>query len=141
MSPAKKKKPLLDEAWIFGGLMVFFLIVAPIYWFTSKDVVGAVALLLSMLLMAMVFGYLLRVGTKIKNPRPSDNKDAEIIDGAGDLGFYPPHSIWPMWVALSIGVIFLGIVFGWWISLIGIAMGIWATSGLVFEYYRGDYAH
>lgn len=139
---SKPKKPLFDEAWIFGGLALFFVVVAPLYWFISKEVIGAIGLLLTMLLMLMIFFYLIVIGRKdLKVARPSDNPEAEIIDGAGDLGFYPPQSIWPMWCALAIGVILLGIVFGWWISLLGVGLGIWACSGMLFEYYKGDYAH
>ena len=35
----------------------------------------------------------------------------------------------------------MGPIFGWWLSILAFGMGIWAVSGWVFEYYRGDYAH
>ena len=38
-------------------------------------------------------------------------------------------------------LIVLGPVFGWWISLLGLGMGIWSLTGWVYEYYRGDYRH
>ena len=31
--------------------------------------------------------------------RPEDYEDAEIEDGAGELGFFSPHSWWPISVA------------------------------------------
>lgn len=138
----RPKKPLNDEAWICGGLAVFFAIVAPAYHFIAGEVIGTIALLLALVLFLMIFTYLMVIGRReLRTPRPSDSPRAEIVEGVGDQGFYPPQSIWPLWCALSITVIFLGIVFGWWISLLGFALGIWATSGMVFEYYRGDYAH
>ena len=35
------------------------------------------------------------------DPRPEDRKDGEIADGAGELGFFPPYSWWPLWCALD----------------------------------------
>ena len=74
-------------------------------------------------------------------PRPEDRKDAEIADGAGELGFFPPYSWWPLWCALccrrscsawsSAG--------GW--SSSAPALGFVALAGWVFEYYRGEHAH
>ena len=57
------------------------------------------------------------------------------------LGFFPASSIWPLWAALTMVLIVLGPVFGWWISLLGLGMGIWSLTGWVYEYYRGDYKH
>ena len=36
------------------------------------------------------------------DPRPEDRKDGEIADGAGELGFFPPYSWWPLWCALTL---------------------------------------
>ena len=37
------------------------------------------------------------------DPRPEDRKDAEIADGAGELGFFPPYSWWPLWCGADAG--------------------------------------
>ena len=52
-------------------------------------------------------------------PRPEDRKDAEIADGAGELGFFPPYSWWPLWCGACLAVIVLGVVIGWWLVIIG----------------------
>jgi len=65
----------------------------------------------------------------------------EIAEGAGELGCFPASSIWPLWTAATMVLIVLGPVFGWWISLIGLGVGIWSLTGWVYEYYRGDYKH
>ena len=49
--------------------------------------------------------------------RPEDRKDAEIADGAGELGFFSPGSYWP--VALAVGAVMTAVGFarrrsGWW---------------------------
>ena len=41
----------------------------------------------------------------------------------------------------ELDVLALGPVFGWWISILAVCLGIWALSGWVFEFYRGDYQH
>jgi hypothetical protein len=75
-------------------------------------------------------------------PRPEDRKDAEIADGAGELGFFPPYSWWPLWCAATLAVIVYGVAIGaWWLLIIGVGLGALALSGFVFEYYRGEHAH
>ena len=128
------------EAWFFGGLAIFFAIVTPIYWFMSKDPTGTAALIMSFFLVLMIAAYLGLVARRI-DPRPEDKKDGEIAEGAGELGFFPPQSIWPLWCAVALGLVALGPVFGWWLMLIGFAFGGLAITGLVYEYYRGDHAH
>jgi hypothetical protein len=73
--------------------------------------------------------------------RPEDNKVAEIVEGAGELGFFPPYSWWPLWCALALTVCVLGVVFGWWLLFIGFSIGTITLSGWVFEFYRGEHAH
>jgi len=74
-------------------------------------------------------------------PRPEDRKDGEIADGAGELGFFPPYSWWPLWCGLSLAVCVLGVVIGWWLFIIGSFLGLLALQGWIFEYYRGEHAH
>jgi hypothetical protein len=76
------------------------------------------------------------------DPRPEDRKDAEIADGAGELGFFPPYSWWPLWCGLTLAVIVFSVAMGaWWLAIIGGAFGAIALSGWIFEYYRGEHAH
>ena len=89
------------EAWIFGVLAIFFALVTPIYWFMSQDPTGTVALILTFFLVLMISGYLGLVARRI-DPRPEDKKDGEIAEGAGELGFFPPQSIWPLFCALDL---------------------------------------
>jgi len=128
------------EAWVFGILTVFVLIVTPIYWIMSEDPTGTTALVMTFFLSLLVAFYLAVTGRRM-DARPEDRKEAEIADGAGELGFFPPYSWWPLWCALTLSVIVLGLVFGWWLFIAGSAIGIVTLSGWVFEYYRGDHAH
>ncbi len=128
------------EAWVFGFLTVFFVIVTPIYWYVSEDPTGTSALVMATGLAALVAFYLGFHGRKM-DPRPEDLKEAEIVEGAGELGFFPPYSWWPLWCALTLTVCVLGVVFAWWLFIIGAAVGGMALTGWVFEYYRGEHAH
>ena len=43
-----------------------------------------------------------------------------IADGAGELGFFPPYSWWPLWTALALGTCVFGVAAGaWWLFIIG----------------------
>ncbi len=126
---------------IFAPIGGFFLVVAIIYGYFTKlsEPIGIVGLLLSAALCGLIATYLALISRKIH--RPEDDPNGEIAEGAGELGFFPASSIWPLWAALTMVLIVLGPVFGWWISLVGLGMGIWSLTGWVYEYYRGDYKH
>jgi hypothetical protein len=129
------------EAWIFAISTAFFVIVSPAYWLIAGDWTGTSALVMTTLLMAMVTLYLGFHAGKME-PRPEDRKDAEIADGAGELGFFPPYSWWPLWNGASLAVIVYGVALGaWWLVIIGIGLGAVALTGWVFEFYRGEHAH
>jgi hypothetical protein len=128
------------EAWVFGLCVIFFTLVTPVYWFLSGDYAGTSALVMTTLLAALVAFYLAVVAKQI-DPRPEDRSEADISEGAGELGFFPPYSWWPLYTSLAASVMVLGVVFGWWLFIIGTGLGAAALVGFVFEYYRGFHAH
>lgn len=135
------------EAWIFGICTVFLVLVTPAYWLITDasdeggDWTGTSALVMTTLLAGMITLYL-GFHAKKMDPRPEDRKDADIADGAGELGFFPPYSWWPLWCALTLAVMVFGLAAGaWWMFIIGGVLGAIALSGLIFEYYRGEHAH
>lgn len=129
------------ETWIFMACAIFLALVTPAYWLLTGEWAGSTALLMTTLLLGMVAIYLGSHARRMDEPRPEDRKEAEIADGAGELGFYPPYSWWPFYCALCFSTIILGIVFGWWLFIIGLTLGAIALSGWIFEYYRGEHAH
>ncbi len=129
------------EKWVFWFIFLFFVVVTPIYWLMSHEIAGTFVLGFTGLLGGMIAGYL-TITARTFDPRPEDRPDAEVYEAAGTVGFFAPKSIWPFWAALTIAVIFLGpALHQGWITLMGIAMGIWSCSGWVLEFYRGDYKH
>lgn len=123
------------ESLVFLGIGFFLVIVSAVYWFLSGDATGATLLALSFGL-AFMIGYYLNFTARRIDARPEDLGDADISDGAGELGFFPPYSWWPIGVAAAFTVVFLGAAFGyWWISMLGGAALIVTAVGMLFEYY------
>jgi hypothetical protein len=128
------------EGWLFVGCAAFFAIMDVIYWHFSKDPTGTTALALSVGLAFLTGFYLLFTGRRLP-ARPEDRPEAEIAEGTGELGFFSPHSWWPLITGMSAAVAALGAAIGWWLFLIGMLFVLLSAIGFVFEYYRGQYAH
>jgi hypothetical protein len=92
------------EAKLFLGVMVFLWVVAAVYggWTQSADGrvewAGFLALVLSGGLLGICGSFFWFVSRRI-DPRPEDRQDAEIAEGAGELGFFSPGSYWPIAIA------------------------------------------
>jgi hypothetical protein len=125
------------EGYLFSFIAVFLAGTDIVYWFTSHDPTGTTALALGCGLGLLVGSYLLVTANRM-GPRPEDRDDADISDGAGEIGFFSPYSWAPLWCAGSAATIFSGVVFGWWLSFIGAAFAVPAVGTMVFEYYKGD---
>ncbi|HSF27246.1 MAG TPA: cytochrome c oxidase subunit 4 [Actinomycetes bacterium] len=123
--------------YFFGVLTLFFGTVAVIYWIFSNEHAGTVALALTGGLCLLVAFYLLFTARRLP-PLPEDKLEAEVYEGAGEVGFYSPHSWMPLALGAAVAVLFLGLVFGWWLFAIGAVLVALATIGFVFEYYRAD---
>ena len=134
------------EAWTFGSLTIFMIIVTPVYWLITADangvpeITGTVALIMTTLLVLMIWVYLLLVAGRMV-PRPEDKKTGEIAEGAGELGFFPPQSKWPLFLSLTFVPVVLAPIYGWWLMIIGFAVGFVTLTGLLYEFYRGDHVH
>ncbi|WP_040161815.1 cytochrome c oxidase subunit 4 [Nigerium massiliense] len=134
------------ESKLFMFMTIFFAVVTGIYVIASMmsyghvEPIGTTVFVLTLAMVGMIWGYLAVTGRHI-DPRPEDTKQGEIPQGAGALGFFPPSSIWPFWCALTASVLLLGVVFGWWVTLLGALMGVWAVCGWCYEFYVGDYRH
>ncbi len=127
------------EGYLFAFIAAFLAPVDVVYWFTSHDPTGTTALALGVCLGTLVGSYLLVTARRME-PRPEDLQDAEISDGAGEIGFFSPYSWAPLWCAMSAAVIFAGVVFGWWMVFLGAAFAVPAVGSMVFEYYSDDMA-
>ncbi|GAA2339958.1 cytochrome c oxidase subunit 4 [Saccharopolyspora halophila] len=129
------------ESKIFNIITVFFFLSAVVYGWWAKEPVGTVALILVGGLSLIIGSYFSFVARRIED-RPEDNPDAEISDGAGELGFFSPGSYWP--VGLAAAAAFAGIALAFfhvWMIVFSVAFVLIMAAGLVFEYHTGRSEH
>jgi hypothetical protein len=131
------------EYKIFSGVAGFLFAAALLYALWTKgqighvEMVGTVALIVSGLLCSMCGGFFWFVARRI-DLRPEDRSDADISEGAGEVGFFSPGSYWPFGVAIAAAFAGLGLAFvQWWILAAGLIGVVFAACGLLFEYYSG----
>jgi hypothetical protein len=123
------------ESRIFEIITVFFFIAAIVYTVLTHEVVGVVGLFLTGGL-SLIIGTYFRFVSRRLEARPEDNPDAEVSDGAGDVGFFSPGSYWPIALAGSAAVVGIGLAFFYvWLLVIGGVLLLITVGGLVFEYH------
>ncbi len=127
------------EGLLFAGGAAFYGVVASVYWFMTGEVVGATALALTGGLAFLIGFYVLFTSRRV-GIRPEDDPHADVEDAEPDYGFFSPHSWWPIVVAASAMVVCLGLIFAFWLALLGVGLLMLSLVGLVFEYYRGPFA-
>ena len=127
------------EGKIFAFGAVFFVLVAAIYWYVSRDPIGTTALALCGGLAFLVGFYVLFTAKRVY-PRPEDREDGEIDEADPEYGFYSPHSWWPLVMGFATFIIVLGLIFAVWVVALGVLFLLIALVGWLFEYYRGDFA-
>jgi hypothetical protein len=121
---------------LFVGLSIFYVIMTIIYWLVDGEPLGITGLLLSAGLAGMVGFYVWFTQKRIGKILPEDNTTAEIADGAGELGFFSPHSWWPLPTGMSAVAAGLGLIIGWWFTLIAVTALIISVIGWVTEYEK-----
>lgn len=130
------------EVVMFLGLTAFFWIAAVIYGiFATGEVVGLVALILTGGLTLIIGSFIAFAGRRLDGPRPED-RDAEIAEGAGELGFFSPGSYWPVTVAAAAALTAVAVAF-WlpWLVIIGTGLLLMSVCGMLFEYHRRPAGH
>ena len=134
------------EARIFLWIALFCFAIAAVYaWWTERDysrveVAGTAALVLSGGLLGIGGSFFWFVSRRI-DARPEDRNDAEIAEGAGELGFFSPGSYWPIGIALAGTIAGLGMaLFQIWLFATGVVLILSTVGGLLFEYYVGNRA-
>ncbi|PRX48519.1 cytochrome c oxidase subunit IV [Prauserella shujinwangii] len=136
------------EARVFDIVTVFAFLVAAVYgvmtgYMTEDGVepIGTVALLLTGGLALIVGSYFRFIARRIE-PRPEDTEDAEISDGAGELGFFSPGSYWPVGLAASAAIAGVALAFFQiWLLIMAVVALLITIGGLVFEYHTGPSHH
>ena len=125
---------------LFAIIAAFFTLIAVIYWFLAKEPAGTAALVFTGALGFLVAFYLLFTARRVE-PLPEDDDEGDIAEGAGVQGFYSPHSWWPLPVGVGAAIIGFGLIFlMWWIMILGVVVTMIGVTGILFEYYAGEFA-
>lgn len=151
MASAKKKSvkvnPLAPEWKFFILLAIFFAVMTGVYAFWTSlgegdlEPIGTTALALLVGLCVLTGGYLIKLSREI-DVRPEDDPYAEQYQAAGEYGHFAPWSWWPLVCGIAIALIFLGpALLQWWITGIGVVIGVIGVAGHILEYNRGPHAH
>jgi hypothetical protein len=137
------------EGRMFLFIAVFAFIMAVVYGIWTRlgsvdhriEPVGLVALILTGGLCLIIGTFFEFVARRLDQPRPEDNAQAEVSDGAGEVGFFSPGSYWPIALALSAAVVGVALAF-WlvWLLVAGFVFVLVMVGGLVFEYHVGPNA-
>ena len=119
------------EALIFNVIALLFVIAGVVYGIWAQEPIGTTALFLSAGLTGLIGLFFWFVSRRIE-PRPEDRNDAEIAEGAGELGFFSPGSYWPIGIALAGTVAGVGMaVFQVWLFVVGIVLILFTSGGLL----------
>ena len=121
---------------LFVGLATFYAIITVVYWYVGGEAVGITAIGLSGGLAALIGFYLWFTDKRLGNVLPEDNATAEISDSAGELGFYSPHSWWPLPLAFCMVLAGLGLLIGWRLTIIAVGGLLISILGFVLEYEK-----
>ena len=125
------------EARLFEFVTGFFFLSAIVYAIWAREPVGITALTLTGGLTLIIGTYFRFVSRRVQL-RPEDDPEAEISDGAGDLGFFSPGSYWPVGLAFAVGLAGIGLAYFLpWLIVIATVLILVMVAGLVFEYYVG----
>ncbi|WP_214370000.1 cytochrome c oxidase subunit 4 [Pseudonocardia sp. H11422] len=123
------------ESRIFEICTAFFFVAAIVYTVLAQEPVGIAALFLTGGLSLIVGTYFRFVSRRLEE-RPEDNPEAEVSDGAGEIGFFSPGSYWPVAVAASAALVGIGLAFFYvWLIVIAVVILLITVGGLVFEYH------
>jgi hypothetical protein len=141
--PEAAKGGLRAETWIFLALTGFFLIAAVLYNILAPtEAVGVVALYLTTGLTLIIGTFLLFISRRLEGPRPEDDDDAEIADGAGDVGFFSPGSYFPFFLAACVALVAVATAYLLiWLMVIGVGFLLFVVCGFIFEYHRRPAHH
>ncbi|MFD4510533.1 cytochrome c oxidase subunit 4 [Streptomyces sp. NPDC058457] len=125
------------QGWMFVWLGVFVLAMAGVYGVWSKEAAGTTALFMAFGLCLMIGFYLTFTASRV-DAGAQDNKEADVADDAGEIGFFSPHSWQPLALGVGGALAFLGVAVGWWLLYFAAPVIMIGLFGWVFEYYHGE---
>lgn len=133
---------------IFWIIATYFVVIGIVYtvWnliaISEVEWAGTTAVFLAGALAAFIAGYLTLGQSKEKWDLVEDREFSDIDDGDPELGEFSPWSWWPISLAFSIALVFLGLAIGFqfWLAFFAVPLVLVTVVGWVYEYYRGNFA-
>ena len=85
-----------------------------------------------------MIGFYLAFTARRMDAIAQDDKEAEVADEAGEVGFFAPHSWQPISLSIGGALAFLAVAMGWWLLYFSAPFIVLGLYGWVFEFYRGE---
>ena len=105
--------------WTISGC--FYVIAGVVYWVLSGDPAGVTALLVAALFGAVGGSYAALWRRKVGD-RAEDVAEATIAGNSGQVGYFPSSSVWPLPIGGGVALLAVGVLFGWWTIVPGLAL-------------------
>lgn len=116
------------QARIFGGIAVFMLVIATIYWFMSYEPAGTTFLVVSAGMTGVPALYLAWPRARRDQPRPPHIEPGhDPHDGV----WFPEASIWPFAIGGAMVLVANGFLLGRWLLIPALALLVWSIAGMI----------
>lgn len=116
---------------IFGGVSVFMVVIATVYWFMSYEAAGTTFLVVSAAMTGLPALYLAwprnRGGTVPARPEGHEEPGHDPHDGV----WFPDASIWPLAIGVSMALIGNGFLLGRWLFAPALVLLAWSIGGMI----------
>lgn len=138
---------MAEELRFFLRVAIYGVVITAVYWFVSYDWAGTVLLVASTLAVATVVAVAAAFARRALRGRPGSplatlGRWLLLTDPGGEAGEQPlatgldplpRSSSWPLLAAAAATLIALGLVFGPWLTLPGVALLAWTAWGWVTQ--------
>lgn len=114
----------------------FFFVIMVIYFLWSGEAGGSIMLFAAAGLGIMPGLYMAWWARRML-PRPEDRSDATLQEGSGAVGAFPSNTIWPFVFGMGAGLTGLGLVFGAWLAVAGLAFIVSTAINVTLDSRRG----
>lgn len=123
------------DAWrlqskIFGGIAVFMVVIATVYWFMSYEAAGTTFLLVAAGMTGLPAIYLGWPRSRGKGPaRPHVHQQPGLDPHDGV--WFPDASIWPLAIGVSMALVGNGFLLGRWLLAPALVLLVWSIGGMI----------
>ncbi len=108
---------------LFISSAVFAIVIAVAYWIVAHEIVGTFLLGFMAFALSFIAGYM--IVAEREADLVGDRNDAQVSDGAGELvGTYTTRSPLPIWAALALTCVGLGLVVSPTLAALGTIGGL-----------------